>query len=961
MSEATVPAPALSKTWRVEKKHTGSFTGGKVALSQNEKFLACWCSEDVAILDIDSGQTLMRVEAGEDDGFTTFALAPNDGEVLTANTRSHLIKRWNLDEVMEKGDEAKEVRGWRGHDLPILDMVYSPSGKFAATASTDRTVRVWDVAGAFCTHAFRGHKSIVTRVFFHPDPQALQVISCAEDGEIRVWDMKTTTPTTTPHNNKKQTPTAKNITGRVLANHMSQATDVAFSSDGSVMVSCGRDKVVNLWNMKTYTLMHTIPVLEELESVVMLPAGSAVPGVEKKKAAKDEYFVVGGEQGVLRVYSLKTRQCVYDYSLPQTLPHKDSAQVKTAANAIVRIIVAAESGRLIVATQEHNIYIYDIATFTKHKLIIGFNDDIVDVRCMPDGQRALVATNSAQVRLFDLDTFDADLLTGHTDIVLSVDVSADGRFVVTSSKDNTVRFWSLLPTPRCVAVCEGHSEAVGAVRFSRLMPSAKNSLFAVSGSRDRTLKLWNAQNLLSLSSASASKSDADEKSSLVPIPVVVSKFAHEKDINTLAVAPNDKLIASGGQDKSIRVWSASDLSLVATLQGHRRGVWSVEFSSVDRVLASASADKTIRLWSMTDYSCLKTFEGHAQSVLKVLFVNNGMQLLSAGSDAVVKLWTIKTNECVNTFDEQHSAKIWSMCLTKDDKKLVTGGADSVLNVWKDVTADEKAEESEKAKSRLLKEQSLSNHLRRKNYTQAVSLAFELEQPRRLLGIFTTVSEAEMSHEAAIKQRKLRRKQKEKEEKKQEESEEEESDEEDEITRLQDLVQGFTPEHLRLCLLYIRDWNANAKHCHIAHKLMGCIFRHFPPATLKTVPGIADVLNAVALYSERHFSRIDRLLQKSFLLDYTLQSMMQLTAQEAEAGEQEEDEEESEEEDETEDVELDADTAKMVAMLSSSSNRPPQPNGSHILGLKHLEALSAVPMEADDDSDGDDDELESNWD
>jgi len=143
--------------------------------------------------------------------------------------------------------------------------------------------------------------------------------------------------------------------------------------------------------------------------------------------------------------------------------------------------------------------------------------------------------------------------------------------------------------------------------------------------------------------------------------------------------------------------------------------------------------------------------------------------------------------------------------------------------------------------------------------------------------------------------------------------------------------------------------------------MGCIFRHFPPATLKTVPGIGDVLNAVALYSERHFSRIDRLLQKSFLLDYTLQSMMQLTAQEAEAGEQGEEDEESEEEDETEDVELDADTAKMVAMLSSSSC-PPQANGSHILGLKHLEALSAVPMEADDnDSDGDDDELESNWD
>lgn len=84
----------------------------------------------------------------------------------------------------------------------------------------------------------------------------------------------------------------------------------------------------------------------------------------------------------------------------------------------------------------------------------------------------------------------------------------------------------------------------------------------------------------------------------------------------------------------------------------------------------------------------------------------------SGIFLVVKLWTIKTNECENTFDEQHNAKIWGLAVTKDQSKLVTGillfvfallvcfvccvyvvclagGEDSILNVWKDVTAEER--------------------------------------------------------------------------------------------------------------------------------------------------------------------------------------------------------------------------------------------------------------------------------
>lgn len=64
-----------------------------------------------------------------------------------------------------------------------------------------------------------------------------------------------------------------------------------------------------------------------------------------------------------------------------------------------------------------------------------------------------------------------------------------------------------------------------------------------------------------------------------------------------------------------------------------------------------------------------------------------MQLVSSGSDGLVKLWTIKTTECVTTLDN-HTDKIWGLAVRHDERIVVSAGADSMVNFWKDRTEEE---------------------------------------------------------------------------------------------------------------------------------------------------------------------------------------------------------------------------------------------------------------------------------
>ena len=360
---------------------------------------------------------------------------------------------------------------------------------------------------------------------------------------------------------------------------------------------------------------------------------------------------------------------------------------------------------------DQNILFHSLSTQTLSRQLIGFNDEIIDATFLsphlPPGTpihtsspfsdtHVALATNSSLIRVYSTSSLDARLISGHSEIVLCLDHGAGGRVLASGSKDRSARIWApvgsvasggepdaqSVPEWRCVAICEGHAESVGAIALSRkafsgdaTAPSASGSgtragddlRFMFTGSQDRTIKMWDLSSVPLTASPDDDGDDEDEDNShIIKCKSLTTHKAHDKDINSLDVAPNDRLLVSGSQDRTAKVWEIEyvtsgtgvrgELRLLGTCKGHKRGVWCVRFGRAERVLATGSGDKTVKLWNLDDFTCVKTFEGHTNSVLRIDFINAGMQMVSSASDGLVKVWNVRDETCAATMDN-HEDKV----------------------------------------------------------------------------------------------------------------------------------------------------------------------------------------------------------------------------------------------------------------------------------------------------------------
>lgn len=724
----------------------------------------------------------------EEDGIYAFALSPDNLLVVTSH-RSGLLKLWT------KADGSL-VKMWRGiHNGPIQQLAFSANSSLIATGGSDTIIRVWNHEHKMCVASLKGCQGVVCSLIFHPDPDRKIVIAVGDNNLIIGWSFETRSVVFT------------------LTGHFSKVTSLLFSNDQQFLVSTGRDKVVIVWDIEANppTQKSTIPLMEPIEGGVILKDGTLLPDGHTCKKGKI-YIVAGGTEGVLKVWEITKGKLIYSQTNSIIQTTSDAGEM-----TISQLMFNEQTALLATVTVDHMILIQTLETFDYVKQIIGYHDDILDLVVFGEDDRYLaMATNSKHIKLYDTQNMNCRLLLGHTDIVLSL--AAINKYIVSSSKDNTIRLWSVDFEnfgASCVAIGAKHTASVGSVSFGMM-----SHTLCASVSQDTCLKVWKVPK----------KFFSNE---ILELSCSGTQIVHEKDVNCVSVSPNDKLIATGSQDKTAKLWDATNLSLVGVFRGHRRGVWSVRFSPIDQVLLTTSADASIKLWSLTHMTCVKTLEGHESSVLKGEFIGNGTQILSAAADGIIKVWSIKTSDCCTTLE--HDCKIWSIAVPASESYFYSGGSDSQLIKWKDVTDELKQKQFQERQDLVLEDQTLNNLLKEKKLLKALKYSLRLERPLLTLRIITDIMRT--GEEAGL---------------------------EETVTKLNEL-------HRETLFKHATSWNTNSRNCRPAQLILAILLKQTLTNEYRP-PGLQKIVEESLPYTERHFKRITEYVKDLKFLEYTIKCM-----------------------------------------------------------------------------------------
>lgn len=157
---------------------------------------------------------------------------------------------------------------------------------------------------------------------------------------------------------------------------------------------------------------------------------------------------------------------------------------------------------------------------------------------------------------------------------------------------------------------------------------------------------------------------------------------HLAGISTLAWSPDSKVLATGSDDKLIRLWDISTgKSMPTPLVGHHNYVYSLAFSPKGNMLVSGSYDEALFLWDVRTARLMRSLPAHSDPVSGVDFVRDGTLVASCSSDGLIRIWDTATGQCLKTLVHEDNAAVTSVKFSPNGKFVLAATLDSCVRLW----------------------------------------------------------------------------------------------------------------------------------------------------------------------------------------------------------------------------------------------------------------------------------------
>jgi WD40 repeat protein/tetratricopeptide (TPR) repeat protein len=536
--------------------------------------------------------------------------------------------------------DLKEGNRLVGHGNGIRRISFSPDGEILASASTDNTIKLWQLDGTVL-HNLEGHTDVVTDVSFSPNGQ--QIASASFDGTIKLWERNGTLQRSIPgeqevFNSVTFSPNGEIVAAtttwtdriklwrtddgsllRMLEGHETWVMDSSFSPDGKILVSADYNGWIKLWRVDEGTLIKTFQGHEDrIYRIVFSPDGQKFAS-----ASMDKTIKIWNADGTL----FKTL-VGHDDKVSSLSFSPNGKTLASASNDKSLILWDTESGIMYSTLKAHDGFVWDVSF-------------------SPDGKALASASADHTIKLWRIDNAWVQTLIGHTKGVTSVSLNSDSSLIISGSYDKSLRIWDRNGNS-IFQVTNAHDKEISSVSFS------PNNQIIASASYDNTVKLWKADG--------------------TPIKTLIG---HKSVVNSLSFSPDGQRIATASHDKTVKVWQ-QDGSLILNLDTFNGPVYVVTFSPDGQILA-ASSENMVTLWQL-DGTKLATLDRHLQRINSISFSSDSQWIATGSVDKTINIWA-RDGTFIQTLNTQ-SGEVHDVIFSPDGQTLASASSNSTISLWR---------------------------------------------------------------------------------------------------------------------------------------------------------------------------------------------------------------------------------------------------------------------------------------
>ena len=498
---------------------------------------------------------------------------------------------------------GNRIMTYEGHTNSVFSLSLSKDETKLVTGSADNTAKLWDVFTGRCLMTYIGHKDWISTVFLSHDGE--KVVTGSRDNAVILWDTNS---------------------GERLVDFIGHSKDVeavCISNDGKSVITGSSDFSFRIWNAKNGNCIKDLDFGHVVEDIVL--------------SDDDKHIFVVGMTCHVECWDLENQDSIMEYN--DQFDEVTSLQLSSDGPDGNLLTVGSDNGM---------IKLFDITTGKLKNSFKGHDDTVTSVSLSKDNSLLATGSRDGTGKVWNTNYECIRIFSGPIDIALPVCISPDGKWLVMSGENNTVKRMDI-STGNCLNIYKGHTKDIWSIFLSA------DGKQMVTGGADGIAKRW----------------DIDTEKCL------------------MTYKGHDKLMTYKGHDKLMKY------------KGHDKNIIRSVFLSTDKkIVVTGCTDKTAKLWDAETGKCLKTFEHSSLYVFSVFLSNDNKHLFTVGSGSYEKfsdtfpykryyeciIWDANSGSKI-VENVGHQGRILSACLSPDETRLITGSYDKTIRFWDTKTGE----------------------------------------------------------------------------------------------------------------------------------------------------------------------------------------------------------------------------------------------------------------------------------